>query len=203
MMPLDKCEVESHNLAMFEKFSQWFDRGNPHKAPDGHLCDHAGCPQPGEHRAPRSRHHLEKGSQDWLWFCLEHVRDYNSKWNYYTGMSEADQLQERLADVVWQRPSWPLGKQGDHKPFEVEFDDPLGIFDHQQRRPLSDPSFTVTKQRIEDLKLLDLQEDFSKTDLQQRYRALAKQYHPDTNQDPQAIDKFRQVKEAYERLKSY
>jgi hypothetical protein len=202
MMPLDKCDAESHNLAMFQKFSQWFDRGNPHKAPDGRLCDHSGCSQQGEHRAPRSRHQLEKGDQDWLWFCLEHVRDYNSKWNYYAGMSEADQLQERLDDIVWQRPSWPLGKQGEGKKIDVEFEDPLGIFDHQQRRPFSPQSFSVSKQRMEDLKLFELTEDFSKADLQQRYRALAKQYHPDTNGDAEAIEKFRQVKEAYERLKS-
>ncbi|WP_010302204.1 DnaJ domain-containing protein [Candidatus Odyssella thessalonicensis] len=186
---------------MFHKFSQLFDRGNPHKAPEGRSCDYPDCSSTGEHRAPRSRQQLEKGEQDWLWFCLEHVRAYNSKWNYFDGMSEAAQLKERLDDMVWQRPSWPLGKQGAAEKYDLKFEDPLGIFDHQDTHtpPVAPP--TVTSQRQADLTLLDLNDDFSKMDLQQRYRLLAKQYHPDTNPDADAVDKFRQVTEAYDRLK--
>ncbi len=184
---------------MFEKISQWFDPGNPQASPVGKQCDYAGCLHLGDHRAPRSRDQLEQGRQDWLWFCLDHVRDYNAKWNYYQGMSEAQQLEERLSDVVWQRPSWPLGDQGKAKKLYQEFDDPLGVFEKQTRptqrqRP--------SNQQYQDMELLGLTDGFSADDLTKAYRYLAKKYHPDTNKDPDALEKFRTIKDAYERLRS-
>ncbi|MBX3457209.1 MAG: DnaJ domain-containing protein [Candidatus Paracaedibacteraceae bacterium] len=185
---------------MFEKISQWFDRGNPQTSPDGKQCDHFECTLPAEHRAPRSRDQLERGQQDWLWFCLDHVRDYNAKWNYYQGMSEAQQLEERLSDVVWQRPSWPLGNQGQTKKLTAEFDDPLGIFEKSARCP---QPHRLSNQQYQDMDLLGMSEGFSADDLTKAYRALAKQYHPDTNKSPDALEKFRAIKDAYERLKAH
>lgn len=185
---------------MFQKISQWLDRGTPHKAPEGRLCDDPDCQKTGEHRAPRSRQQLENGEQDWLWFCLEHIRDYNSKWNYYTGMNEEEQLQERLDDVVWQRPSWPLGDRHAKKKLNLECDDPLGIFD-QNSRSSSLKSFSVNNQRLRDLKIFGLKDDFTKNELQQRYRLLAKEYHPDLNDKPETVEHFHEIKDAYERLK--
>src|SRR5260370_382386 len=49
-------------------------------------CDHPGCIGGGDFRAPKSRLDLH----DYHWFCLEHVRAYNSAWNYYAGMSDAE-----------------------------------------------------------------------------------------------------------------
>ena len=46
-------------------------------------CDAPGCEAQGEFRAPRSRSKLN----DYLWFCLPHVREYNASWDYYKGMS--------------------------------------------------------------------------------------------------------------------
>ncbi len=68
-------------------------------------CDHPGCVGGGDFRAPKSRLDLH----DYHWFCLEHVRAYNSAWNYYAGMSDAEIEAEIRHDTVWQRPSWRLG----------------------------------------------------------------------------------------------
>lgn len=45
-------------------------------------CDHPGCNKPGEYRAPKNRR-----LKEYYWFCLEHVQEYNAKWNYYEGIS--------------------------------------------------------------------------------------------------------------------
>ena len=184
---------------MFEKISQWFDRGNPHAAPQGCQCDCPGCPLPAEHRAPKSRDQLEQNRQDWLWFCLDHVRDYNAKWNYYQGMTEAQQLEERLADIVWQRPSWPLGDPRNSKKFAPELDDPLGIFEKSNSK--TKPQ-RLTNQQHQDMELMGVEEGVSAKDLTRQYRQLAKKYHPDTNKSEDALTKFRTIKEAYERLKN-
>ena len=75
------------------------------------LCDQPGCTEEGLYRAPKSRDRLT----DYYVFCLDHVRDYNSTWDYYRGMSQ-DQIEAHIRyDTVWQRPTWPLGNFGSHR----------------------------------------------------------------------------------------
>jgi hypothetical protein len=88
-------------------------------------CEHPGCAQPGEFRAPRDRAHLN----EYRWFCLEHVRAYNASWDYYKGMG-ADEIESHLRqDSGWQRPTWPLGRLGGlHPRLDPELlRDPLGL----------------------------------------------------------------------------
>ena len=80
----------------------------PDPAAPGRCCDLPGCGAPGEYRAPKSRLNL----REYWWFCLEHVRAYNSTWDYYKGMSPVEMERELRADTAWQRPSWPLGRLG-------------------------------------------------------------------------------------------
>jgi len=44
-------------------------------------CDHEGCQESGKFRAPKSPDILD----DFFWFCQEHVREYNLKWNFFDG----------------------------------------------------------------------------------------------------------------------
>ena len=69
------------------------------------FCDCPGCPEAGRYRAPRARDRLD----EYYWFCLDHVREYNSAWDYFEGMGEDEIEAIRRRDTVWQRPSWPLG----------------------------------------------------------------------------------------------
>src|SRR5690606_2527720 len=53
-------------------------------------CEHPGCPECGQYRAPRSPDHLA----EYLWFCKDHVREYNLKWNFFHGATE-DEINEQ------------------------------------------------------------------------------------------------------------
>ena len=88
-------------------------------------CDRPGCTGHGEYRAPRSRDRLD----EYYYFCLEHVREYNRAWNYYAGMSEAQIEQERRRDSCWHRPSWPFGSIGQGPRFRDDF----GFFDAERQ----------------------------------------------------------------------
>src|SRR5262245_40316569 len=85
-----------------------FDRSQlpPGAGPRG--CDHPGCAEQGQFRAPRSRSSLS----EYYWFCLDHVRAYNAAWDYYRGMKPDEIEAARRADIVGNRPSWPLGVRG-------------------------------------------------------------------------------------------
>jgi hypothetical protein len=67
-------------------------------------CDKPGCGKPGKFRAPKSRDHLD----DYWWFCLDHVREYNQRWNFFEGSTDADLERQFAADRVWERPTRPL-----------------------------------------------------------------------------------------------
>ncbi len=49
--------------------------------------------------------------------------------------------------------------------------------------------------------ILGISRDVSQEDIQKAYRKLARKYHPDTNKDPDAEERFKEVGEAYEVLK--
>jgi molecular chaperone DnaJ len=48
--------------------------------------------------------------------------------------------------------------------------------------------------------VLGLTKGASKEEIKKAYRKLSKQYHPDINKDDNAVDKFKEISEAYEVL---
>ena len=44
-------------------------------------CDYPGCKAKAAYRAPQSPDHLDA----FYWFCKDHIREYNLKWNYLSG----------------------------------------------------------------------------------------------------------------------
>ena len=180
------------------------DRGINQNAPASKFCDHPNCHGKGIHRAPKSRQNLQNGSNDWYWFCLEHIRNYNEKWNYYTDMPEKDQLQDRIDDAVGQRPTWPLGshsrsipKNNRNDDLFIRTKDPFGFFEENIPFQNHQTSF-LTKEQKSAISLFDLPHPFSQEQLLKRYRILAKKHHPDANNNSsQANESFRKIGEAY------
>ncbi len=196
---------------MFRKFSHWFDappvgKVSSDKTTRGQSCGHEGCADEGIYRAPKSRYHLESGVDDWHWFCLIHIRDYNARWNYYNNMSESDIERERRADVTWQRPSWPLGASGSrggaHSGFS--FQDPFDLFnDVSLTHPFSQSTLSPSSPESKALAVFGLSCPVSQNDLRQRYRDLVKKHHPDANGGSlEAEEEIKRINEAYEILKS-
>ena len=60
-------------------------------APAEHACDWEGCDKPGEYKAPKGH----RGEGQYHHFCLEHVRHYNTSFNFFAGM-EKDELEQAL-----------------------------------------------------------------------------------------------------------
>ena len=50
-------------------------------------------------RAPKAPDVLD----DYYWFCQEHVREYNLKWNFFHGTTEAEINAQQSKDKVWER----------------------------------------------------------------------------------------------------
>lgn len=190
---------------MFQRFSGWFDSPPPHCSPDHQKCDAAGCAEKGAYRAPKSRDHLKNGVNDWHWFCLTHIRDYNASWNYYQGMNESEIDRERCHDVTWQRPSWRLGENAgssykvNSSDFHVK--DPFGFFGSEEISAggvSGQPSLLLTAEEEAACTLFEVGFPIDRDKIQQKYRQLVKQYHPDAN--PTSAESqvmIRKINEAY------
>lgn len=163
-------------------------------------CEVKGCPEAGEFRAPKSRLKLNS----YYWFCLEHVRDYNAKWNYCKdmGIEEVDHL--RRNDAVWGKPTWPLSgaKQGIYTHRMDELGKAWQKFagnDEAQVKKSQKFIPEAERQAIHDLGLQSIE---SWKDIKKRYLDLVKELHPDTNGGQKsAEDRLKKVNLAYSLLK--
>ena len=69
------------------------------------MCEWAGCPNKGPHRAPKGR----ENSREYFHFCLNHVREYNQNYNFFQGMN-ADAVARYQKDALTgHRPTWKMG----------------------------------------------------------------------------------------------
>lgn len=182
---------------MFRNLRSWFHEDPPESSPQGKVCDHPLCQKPALHRAPKSRSHMKSAyAQDWLWFCLDHVRQYNAKWNYYVHMSETEVEADTRANSTWHRPSWPLGTKTVHS--SIFYKDP---FDLTPDSPENKPSFFQPAE-VKAMIILNLRQPFTFQELSEAYRTLAKKYHPDANGGAQqAEEKIKEINAAYTLLK--
>jgi hypothetical protein len=171
-------------------------------------CDHPGCEESGEFRAPGTRQAGFDGPGEWRWLCLDHVRAFNDRYNYFAGMSpdEIDEAQRPYAG--WERETRAFSVNGSPPPRWADFTDPLDAIGARFRdrmdaakpradgRPLSDGDRKA-------LRTLGLGIDADRRALRQRYADLVRRYHPDRNGGDRGHEKALQdVISAYTQLKS-
>ena len=153
-------------------------------------CAADGCLHEGIYPAPKSRSAL----RDYLWFCLDHVREYNKSWNYYEGLQGAALEAEIRRATTWERPSW---KFATGKPSENSFEDPLGLFNFENRDAGS-PERQVPPEERRAWKILQLSPVSDIDIVKKQYKRLVKQNHPDKNGgDAAAEERLKDINLAY------
>ena len=144
-------------------------------------CDHEGCTEKGVYRAPKSPDVLD----DFFWFCQQHVREYNLKWNFFDGTTEAELNAQMSKDRVWDRPTKPFKKSVEERAWAR-----LGIQDAHEvlggnatrnpgRNQGAGRRLPPTERRAIDI--LDAKDTWSKPEIRKAYKALIKVLHPDMN----------------------
>lgn len=163
------------------------------------LCDCPGCGQAGDFRAPKGRDQLN----EYYWFCLFHVREYNQAWDFFAGMSEAE-IEARIRDAtVWERPSWPLGEW---KKREKELRDRVAadFFGESAAPDYSGPptpAFSLAERDA--FRALELTETYDFAVIKAQYRTLVKLHHPDANGgSAEAEERFKIINQAYAVLRA-
>lgn len=162
-------------------------------------CDFPGCSESGTYRAPKTR-----ALNEYYWFCLKHVTDYNKNWDFYRGLDAAQIEQHLVNDMTWQRPTWKLGHGGIRSASQIK--DRLGILNDLglgmdgRHNPPQTTAPLDEKIRFA-LAFMELRLPLELNDLKRRYKLLAKKFHPDANRgDTDSLRRFQTLNESYHTL---
>jgi hypothetical protein len=170
-------------------------------------CDRPGCDETGEFRAPGDRASGFDGPGDYRWFCLDHVREFNSGYDWFEGMNADEIFAAQHPVYGWEqevrafRPTAGI----DSAPRWADFTDPLEAISGRarSRRPAERADGrVVTPDERRALDTLTLPLDADRKALRSRYSELVRRYHPDRNGGDRSFEaKLQQVVEAYQLLK--
>ena len=142
-------------------------------------CDHPKCNCPGLYRAPKSASQLD----DYYWFCEQHVREYNSKWNFFEDPGEELKIDvEKKSYVgsveeqrkVRKQKAWQ--RHGINDPLEL-----LGSKGTIRKENGDSILARLTADERRAVQILDVEASWSKAKIRQQYKSLVKIYHPDQN----------------------
>jgi hypothetical protein len=166
------------------------------------VCHNDGCNEPGKFRAPRAPDVLD----DFLWFCKDHVREYNLKWNFFDGTTEAEMNAQMSKDKVWERETksfrdpeakaWArLGIEDAHQVLGENATRNPGKSNSDQTRRLP-----PTERRAVDI--LEAKDHWTKAEIRKSYKKLIKVLHPDMNGgDRSQEEQLQLVMWAWEQIK--
>ncbi|MGE0740185.1 MAG: J domain-containing protein [Hyphomonadaceae bacterium] len=171
-------------------------------------CDHVGCRLVGAHRAPKSRDH----SGEYWHFCLAHAAEYNKRWDYFAGMTDAELGDYQAREEIGHRPTWTFrsGRLDRHSAAMRGFQqgrraDPFGLFG-PGAAPEAQPARAhrrLTRLQTLALEALSLDEKAGAAEIRTRYAELVKRWHPDSNGgDRGAEASLQRVIKAYQTLKA-
>ena len=168
---------------------------------DPRSCSWPGCADEGRFRAPKSRQDLNS----YHWFCLDHVKAYNTSWNYYAGMTEAEVEADLRHDTVWQRPSWRWGTGGIPNEDMLRAAIAMHVFGPDGVDASPSPPYRrragAETEADKAMAVLGLKPPLTRSAVKTRYKELAKRHHPDVSLSCQeSADKIRDINHAYKIL---
>ena len=153
----------------------------------GRHCAEPGCEEAGEFRAPplEGPGGAGEGPPAFRWFCLDHVRAFNARYNFFNGMTAEEIHHQQRPYAGWERETRAFAANGGERgPRWADFTDPLDAIGARFRReaaPERTDGKPLSGQDRESLKVLGLAADADRTALRKRYSELVRKYHPDRN----------------------
>jgi curved DNA-binding protein CbpA len=179
------------------------------------MCEWPDCKNKGPHRAPKGR----ENAREYWHFCLDHVREYNQSYNFFSGMNAEAVARYQKDALTGHRPTWKMGANGSGKGgkgAEADLDaasDPFSMFSELNGRGRWRPGPGGTEPKPETrkifnaerkaLQVMGLSAEATLEDVKAKYKALVKQHHPDANGgDRSTEDRLIEIIKAYNYLKT-
>jgi curved DNA-binding protein CbpA len=179
------------------------------------MCQWPECKNKGPHRAPKGR----ENSREYWHFCLNHVREYNQSYNFFSGMNAEAVARYQKDALTGHRPTWKMGAntssgkgKGNNTADIDGAADPFSMFSELNGRgrwrpgPEAAPKAETRKifnAERKALQVMGLGPEATLEDVKVKYKALVKQHHPDANGgDRSTEDRLIEIIKAYNYLKT-
>ena len=165
------------------------------------VCDHEGCQEAGKYRAPKAPDVLD----DFFWFCQSHVREYNLKWNFFNGTTEAELNAQMSKDKVWERETRAFTDPEAKAWARLGIEDPHQVLGgNATRNPgkghTGQKKLPPTERRAMDI--LEAEDSWTKAEIRKSYKKLIKVLHPDMNGgDRSQEEQLQEVVWAWDQIK--
>ena len=209
-MHIDTMKLGS---GIFDRIKIRVDAAAPPAEPHMRACQMRGCEDAGTHRAPKGRN----AEGEYFWFCLDHVRQYNKSYNYFSGMNDAAVQAFQKEAIIGHRPTWQMGAVGGtrsdtprpsaaRRPSNAwtgQADDPFRLFGDGFQARREPERRKVHNMEMKSLATLGLDMSATAEQVKARYKLLVKRHHPDANGGDRSLeDRLREIIQAYSYLKS-
>ena len=161
-------------------------------------CDWNLCKELGQFKAPA------KENQNYLWFCEQHIKEYNRKWDFFEGMSQVEIEDFIFKDITGHRKTQKFGSNDNffHKLWDNVIEDEL-LNISKFKKTLSQDRQKYTEKQILALKKMELKPNISWIAIKEQFKKLVKKYHPDMNAGSTKYeDKLKEITIAYSYLKT-
>ncbi|WP_128515899.1 DnaJ domain-containing protein [Tabrizicola thermarum] len=166
-------------------------------------CDYPGCKEKGAYRAPKSPELLD----EYFWFCKDHIREYNLKWNFFQGTTDEEFQKFLDKNRVWERETKPFSRLGDGNAWaRLGVNDPMALLGEKATQnpgrvnSAATRKLPATERRA--IEILDARDTMSKTEIRKVYKGLIKVLHPDMNGgDRSHEEQLQEVVWAWDQLK--
>ncbi|MGH1404480.1 MAG: J domain-containing protein [Alphaproteobacteria bacterium] len=167
-----------------------------------HECDMPGCTSHADNKAPKHR-----GLDDYYHFCVDHIREYNKAWDFFSGMSETEIQSHVESSFYGDRPTWIYNgdntaedelRQSAEKTYAYGDEQTQ----NQSKQKQTPPQDNHTAPEHEAMAIMGLAPPVTLEEIKTRYKILAKKHHPDLNRDdPNAEELLKKINMAYTILK--
>ena len=164
------------------------------------ICDWNKCKKLGLYKAPIERDNSKK----FRLLCLDHIKEFNKHWNYFSGMSD-DQIYDFIkSDLTWHKPTQSFSSSDNF--FKVLWNNALK---DEVKNLNIDPSFDNMRQfrfdekDIKAFSILGIVVGQKWEKINKRFKNLVKKFHPDMNAgDKKFEEKLKVITLAYTQLKN-
>ena len=163
------------------------------------ICDWGNCTEIGKYKAP-----LEKdNSKKFRLLCLNHIKIFNKKWNYFENMSDQEIEYFIKSDLTWHKKTKKFGSQDNF--FQIlwnnALNDNINIFSSEDYREFKRNNLSATDKDA--FKVMGLDYSVKWEEIQKKFKSLVKKYHPDKNLGSKKFeDKLKMITLAYTQLKN-
>ena len=164
------------------------------------ICNWNNCKEVGEYKAP-----VEKdNSRKYRMLCLEHVKEFNKNWNYFSGMNDDQVINFLKSDMTWHKPTLSFSSSDNFFKVlwnnalkdEIENDKFKSDFNHMRQ-------FKFDHKDIKAFEILGISVGLKWQKIQKKFKILVKKYHPDINAGNKKYEeKLKLITLAYTQLKN-